>query len=131
MNPTNSQNALAVLAQQKLGQLPAAFRGARGKLNEDMTSGITSGFAIVTFRGKVWRVKYHGEEAVLLNDDQRTPRYTIDVVILKTSPNLSKVWYEFGYVEGSTAPPDCWSVDGRVPDAASPKRQNPTCGGCR
>ena len=130
MNPTNSQNALAMIAQQKLGQLPAAFRGAAGKLNEDMTSGISAGFAIVSFRGKAWRVKHRGEEKVLLNDDGVTPRYAIDVVILKASPNISKVWYEFGYVEGSTAPPDCWSVDGRVPDAASPKLQNPTCAGC-
>src|SRR5215207_8847869 len=129
--PTNSQQALALLAQQRLGQLPAAFRGAAGKLNEDMTSGISAGFAIVSFRGKAWRVKHRGEEKVLLNDDGVTPRYAIDVVILKASPNISKVWYEFGYVEGSTAPPDCWSVDGKKPDAASPKRQNPTCAGCR
>ncbi len=131
MNPTNSQNALALLAQQKLGQLPAAFRGAAGKLNEDMSSGISAGFAIVSFRGKAWRVKHRGEEKVLLNEDGVTPRYSIDVVIMKASPNISKVWYEFGYVEGSTAPPDCWSVDGRAPDPASPKRQNPTCAGCR
>jgi hypothetical protein len=41
------------------------------------------------------------------------------------------VWYEHGYVEGSTAPPDCWSVDGKKPDPASPQQQNPTCAGCR
>src|SRR5215204_428094 len=107
--PTNSHNALSVLAQQKLGQLPAVFRDrlGQGKLNEDMAAGITAGFAIVSFRGKAWRVKYRGEEQVLLNPDGRTPRYSIDAVIIKASPNISKVWYEHGYVEGSTAPPDC------------------------
>src|SRR5215207_3635564 len=130
--PTNSHNALSVLAQQRLGQLPAVFRDrlGQGKLNEDMAAGITSGFAILSFRGKAWRVKHRGEEKVLVNPDG-TPQYKIEVVIARTSPNISKVWYEHGYVEGSTAPPDCWSVDGRKPDPASPKLQNPTCAGCR
>jgi hypothetical protein len=129
--PSNSQNALAVLAQQRLGQLPSVFRNRQGKLNDDMAGGITSGFAIVSFRGKTWRVKYQGKEDVLLNEDGRTPRFSFDVVVLKASPHISKVWYEHGYVEGSMAPPDCWSVDGKKPDPASPKLQNPTCAGCR
>jgi hypothetical protein len=128
--PTNSQNALAVLAQQRLGKLPSVFAGRQGRLNEDMAGGITSGFAIVSFRGKTWRIKHQGKEEVLLNED-RSPRYHFDVVILKASPHLSKVWYEHGYVENSTAPPDCWSVDGKKPDPASPKLQNPTCPGCK
>jgi hypothetical protein len=132
MQPTtNSQNALAVLAQQKLGQLPAAFQSRAGsKLNEDMAGGITSGFAILSIRGKVWRVKHRGEERKLLNSDG-TPIYSLPLVIIKASPHISKVWYEAGYVEGSNAPPDCWSVDGKKPDPASPKLQNPTCAGCR
>jgi hypothetical protein len=132
MNATNSQQALAVLAQQRLGAVPAVFRDrvGQGKFNEDMSAGITSGFAILSFRGKAWRVKHRGEEMVLTNPDG-TPKYKLDVVIVRTSPNLSKVWYKHGYVEGSTAPPDCWSVDGRKPDPASPDIQNATCAGCR
>ncbi len=129
--PTNSQNALAVLAQQRLGKLPSVFAGRQGKLNEDMAAGITAGFAMVSFKGKAWRIKYQGKEEVLLNEDGRTPRYAFDVVILKTSPHISKKWYEHGYVENSMAPPDCWSSNGIKPDPASPKLQNPTCGGCR
>src|SRR6188472_3717382 len=130
---TTAQNALMALAQQKLGQLPAVFRDrlGQGRLNEDLASGITAGFAIVSFRGKAWRVKYRGEEKVLLNEDGQTPRYSINAVIVKASPHISKVWYEAGYVEGSTAPPDCWSVDGKKPDPASPKLQNATCAGCK
>jgi hypothetical protein len=128
--PTNSQNALTVAAAARLGQVPSVFRNRTGRLNDDMAGGITTGFAIVSFRGKTWRIKHQGKEEVLLNED-RSPRYHFDVVILKASPHLSKVWYEHGYVEGSTAPPDCWSVDGKKPDPASPKLQNPTCAGCR
>jgi hypothetical protein len=127
-----NQNPLTTLAQQSLGQLPAVFqdRLGKGKLNADLAAGITAGFPILSFRGKAWRVKRSGEEKIMVNPDG-TPKYAIEVVILKTSPHISKVWYEAGYVEGSTAPPDCWSVDGKKPDAASPKLQNPTCAGCR
>lgn len=131
---TETMNAPTVspLAMQSLGQLPAVFRdrAGQGRLNDELSGGITAGFGILSLRGKVWRVKYQGVERPLLNE-QGHPAYAIPVIILKAAPNLSKVWYEHGYVEGSTAPPDCWSVNGKVPDPASPKLQNPTCGGCR
>jgi hypothetical protein len=36
-----------------------------------------------------------------------------------------------GLRRGLERAPDCWSVDGKKPDPASPKLQNPTCAGCR
>lgn len=125
-------NEIQVAAQQTLGQLPAALRdklktGVR--INEDLAGGITSGFAIVTVRGKVWRIKHQGEERPLLRQDG-SPEATIDVVILRASPNIAKVFYINGYTEGSNAPPDCWSVNGIKPDPASPHLQSPTCAGC-
>jgi hypothetical protein len=121
------------LMKQFQALLPAAARAkaAQGNLNKDLSEGITAGFGIISLRGKVWRRKYQGEEVVMMEDDGRRPRYSIDVVIVKASPNISKVWYEHGYTEGSNAPPDCWSVDGKVPDRASPKLQNATCAGCK
>jgi hypothetical protein len=127
-----NQNPLIVAAQQQLGALPAIFQNrlGKGKLNADLAAGITAGFPILSFRGKAWRVKFRGEERVMVNDDG-TPKYAIDVVILKTSPHIAKKWYEAGYVDGSNAPPDCWSVDGKKPDPASPKLQSATCAGCK
>lgn len=130
---STSQKAVAVMAQQQLGALPANIAAilaqAGGKLNDELGSGITSGFAVVSVRGKVFRIKHRGEERDITNDDG-DPRASIEVIIVKASPHIAKIFYEQGYVEGSNSPPDCWSVDGRVPDAASPKRQSPTCAGC-
>lgn len=129
--PTTSQNALAQLAKQRLGQVPAVFRGRSAKqANAAMSGGITAGFPVLTVRGKVWRIKYQGNEFPHLRPDG-SPSDEIDVVLIAAAPNLSKVWYETGYVEGSQAPPDCFSVDGKKPEPASPKLQNATCGGCR
>jgi hypothetical protein len=131
MSPTNGQNALAVLAAQKLGNLPANLRNAMGNRPADeLGGGITSGFAVVSIRGKAWRIKHRGEERTLMREDGDGPRSSIDVVIVKAAPQIAKIWYQSGYVEGSTAPPDCWSVDGIKPDPASPKLQSPTCAGC-
>lgn len=122
-------NELQLAAQQSLGQLPAALRGRQGKPNEDLGAGITSGFAVVSLRGKVWRIKARGEERKLLRQDG-SPEAVIDTVIVRASPHISKIFYIDGYEEGSTAPPDCWSVDGTKPDPASPKLQSATCAGC-
>jgi hypothetical protein len=131
MSPTNGQNALAVLAAQKLGNLPANLRAAMGaRPADELGGGITSGFAVVSIRGKAWRIKHRGEERTLMREDGDGPRSSIDVVIVKAAPQIAKIWYQSGYVEGSTAPPDCWSVDGIKPDPASPKLQSPTCAGC-
>lgn len=128
----STQLTLLSQIQQHRANLPAHLRDrlASGVARE-LGEGITSGFAVVSLRGKAWRIKHRGDERILYEEDGRRPRYALNVVLVKASPNISKIWYEHGYTEGSNAPPDCWSVDGRVPDMASPKRQNPTCAGCR
>lgn len=109
-------------------QLPAVFQGVGGA--DELSAGITGGFGIVTYKGKVWRTKFRGDEKVMLMEDGLTPRAYIDVVIVKASPVISKIYYESGFVDGSSSPPDCWSVNGVVPDPAASKKQSNTCAGC-
>lgn len=125
-------NELQTMAQSALGALPAKLREklqSGVKINEALGAGITAGFAVVSVRGKVWRIKYQGEERPLLNPD-RTPMPFLDVVIVKAAPAIAKIFYINGYEEGSNDPPDCWSVNGATPDPAAPRRQSPTCAGC-
>lgn len=130
---TTTQVTLQNAATQALGPRSAEAEELIKSLGprpaDELGAGITGGFAVLSVRGKVWRAKHHGEERPLLREDGE-PKSSIEVVILKGAPNLSKIYYEQGYAEGSNSPPDCWSVDGRVPDAASPKRQSQTCAGC-
>lgn len=117
--------------------LPATFGPLSSVLagsveaNSELSSGIGQSFGVVSYRGKVWAVKFQGNEQKLMRDDGDGPRNSIEVVIVRASEAVSKIWYETGYVDGSTAPPDCWSTDGMKPDPASPKKQSPTCAGCK
>jgi hypothetical protein len=138
---STSQQALQAMAQQTLGQLPdvvrQAMEGQQGRPSDELGAGITSGFAIVSLRGKVWRIKHRGEERNLVARDPQghdVPRYSLEIVLVKASENIAKIYYKDGYTEGSTAPPDCWSANGRVPDPAAPalreRKTGPTCVGC-
>lgn len=100
--------------------------------SNDLAEGIRGGFGIVGFKGKTWSIKYQGNETILMRDDKNDPgpRSSIEVVIVKSSKSISKIYYVNGYVDGSTAPPDCWSTNGVNPDPASPKKQSNTCAGC-
>jgi hypothetical protein len=113
----------------KFGAVSSVFRQAN--IENDLAAGVVSGFGIISYRGKVWRTKYRGEERDLMREDGDGPRASIEVVILKGTSHLSKIYYENGYVEGSTAQPDCWSSNGVTPDAAATKKQHSACATCK
>jgi hypothetical protein len=117
------------LTHKKFGAVASAF-GPSSRGNDELSSGIQGGFSVVSIRGKAWRIKYQGEERVLMRDDGDGPRSSMEVVLIKASNNIAKIFYEHGYEEGSSSPPDCWSTDGQKPDAAAPKKQCATCAGC-
>jgi hypothetical protein len=123
-----ANNALAL---NNGGQLPALARDFLDANNE-LGGGISSGFAVFSFRGKVWRVKHKGEEHILERDidGHRQPVPFVDLVIVKAPDHLSKVFYKSGYQEGSSAPPDCYSTNGTVPANDSPEKQHASCVAC-
>lgn len=98
--------------------------------DDDLSAGVSAGFGVVSYRGKVWRIKHRGEERDVMRPDGDGPANSLEFVIVKAAPVISKIFYEEGYQEGSSAPPDCWSTDGIRPDPASPKKQCQTCAGC-
>jgi hypothetical protein len=65
-----------------------------------------------------------------MRPDGDGPRNSIEVVVLKASGVVSKIWYENGYVEGSTSPPDCFSTNGVTPDGGAKKKQANACALC-
>lgn len=119
------------LITMPLGALPAAFAGqANNVANAELSGGITGGFAVLSLRGKSWRVKHRGEERILMREDGDGARSSLEVVLVKSAPVISKIFYQTGYVEGSNSPPDCWSTNGVTPDAGASKKQSATCAGC-
>lgn len=107
------------------GQVPAALKQFAND-GDDLTAGVNGGFAVVSFRGSKWRIKYQGEESPVLNADG-DPVSTLEVVLLKANKHISKNYYEQGYTEGAADSPTCFSLDGINPD---PSVQQPIAASC-
>jgi len=121
-------NALAVLDQ---GRPPSIYQGRTSGLNSAAQANIPLGFAVVTFRGKVWRLVYQGDEDIVrdpVRPDQ--PAQTIEAVIIGASAAVSKIFYLKPYTEGSDQPPDCYSLDGIKPEPNVPAKQAALCARC-
>lgn len=119
---------MSELIPANFGQVSTKF--AQSSVQDDLSSGIQSSFGLIGYKGKVWSIRYRGDDTPLMRDDGDGPRGSIEVVILKASPNISKIWYEQGYVEGSSAAPDCFSNNGIAPEPTSAKRQSDSCALC-
>jgi hypothetical protein len=111
------------------GPVSKAF--AQAQVSDDLGAGIVAGMARISIENGKWTLKYRGEERPLLRADGDGHRTSIEVVIVKASPFVSKTFYEDGFVKGSTASPDCWSSDGATPDKGVPKKQNDVCISCK
>lgn len=112
--------------------LPAYLQAA-GNINTDLTTHVGGGgFPVLSIKGKVFTLVKDKERTVITRpDDPDEAASSLEVVILRANPNLSKVWYAAGYEEGgAVAKPDCYSNDGMKPAADSASPQCKTCAAC-
>lgn len=114
-------------------EVPAAlaekYKGIFGDTNKDLSEGVQPSFGVVSFKGKVWRVKFKGEERIVRNKDG-DPAASLVAVIVKASPQISKIYYPGAYTEGDNDAPLCYSIDGVKPDPNSKEIQAPNCAVC-
>ncbi len=113
--------------------LPAYLKQAAADINADITQHASTGFPVISIKGKQFAVVRDGARSVLTNPkDPDSPATNIDVVILKVSKAKSKVFYLKGYdpKESEGKKPDCFSNDGIRPDPASEVKQSPLCATC-
>lgn len=110
--------------------LPAFLKNA--PIASELTANVGGGsFGVLSIKGKVFALVKGGEREPLMNpNDPDEVATSINVVIIKANPNLSKVWYAKGYTEGSDAKPDCFSNDGIAPDPAVEKPVSKKCSIC-
>lgn len=109
---------------------PPAVGGDASSVNDELGSGVASSYGIIGYKGKVWSMRFGGKDTPLMREDGDGARGSIEVVIVKASAAISKIYYAGGYVEGSTAAPDCWSANGVTPDSSVQKKCNATCVDC-
>jgi len=121
-----SKQELAVLEGKAAKALAAAFEDDN---SEDLSSGVSGGFGVLSFRGSKWRVKHGGEE-IPLTDKEGDAIPSLRVVLVKANKNVSKNYYAKQFEEGSVDQPDCYSVDGVSPDPAVVNPVNDLCATC-
>jgi len=121
---------LMLFDENDTSNVPAHIRSMMGQVsNSDLTAGVTSSFPILSYKGKSWHISQGGTRT-LIADDQGEPRPSIEVVILKSNPHISKIFYEGGYVEGSDERPTCYSNDGITPAMDAAVKQANKCAIC-
>ncbi len=109
--------------------LSAEMADLFGTTNNDLSEGVQESFGVISFKGKVWRVKFKGEERIIKTADG-DPAPSLVAVMVKASPQISKIYYEGAYTEGDNDAPKCFSIDGMRPDPGSDATQAPTCAAC-
>jgi len=112
------------------GAISSVFGGNKTGVNDELGAGVNSSYGIVGIKGKVWSIRFAGEEKQLMREDGDGPRNSVEVVLLKASPSISKIFYKNGYVDGANAAPDCWSADGIKPDSSVQAKCHSTCADC-
>jgi hypothetical protein len=111
-------------------QLPAHLQGVVGtEVFDEFAGGVQSGFPVISYRGKVWRVRKGGEEQMHVDADNNALP-TIEVILLRSNERPSKTHYDSGYTEGDQAKPRCWSSDGIKPDSGVPMPVSAMCAPC-
>ena len=109
--------------------LPAHLQKAAQDVGKEFSGGVQSGFPVISYRGKTWRVKSSGDEQVYV-DDNGDAIQTIEGVLVRSNERLSKTYYKGKYKEGDSGKPACWSSDGVRPDSEVPEPVNSLCDSC-
>jgi hypothetical protein len=78
----------------------------------------------ISIRGGVFRLMVSGEE-VAKNENR-----FMNIVIVNGGRDIARQYYEGKYVAGEASAPDCWSNDGKRPDASIESPQGDTCETC-
>jgi hypothetical protein len=89
----------------------------------------SGGFTRISISGGKFHL-HKDKKSRLITDprDPSLPLMKLEVVAIRSNPNLSKQFYEGDYSPGDNKEPDCSSEDGITPDVAQPK--SPTCANC-
>lgn len=121
--------ATEIALPASFGAVSSVFAGTAAS-NDELGQGVSSSYGVMGYKGKVWSTRYQGQETALMREDGDGPRNSIEVVLVKASPAVSKIFYKGGYVEGSNSAPDCWSADGVKPDGSVQAKVHATCADC-
>lgn len=108
------------------GGLPAYLKNAQ----DDATNALAGtgegglGARRISIKGGVFREFIGGKEYRV--SEERS----MNVIIIKAAPKVSRIFYAGSYTEGEAVSPTCWSSDSQRPDEAVKNKQAATCLSC-
>ena len=105
--------------------LPSYLKNAGA---DDVTNALAGeaagGMRRISIKGGVFREMIGGREHRVSEDR------SMNVVIIKAAPKVSRTYYSGTYSEGEAVRPACWSSDSQKPDAEVKNKQSQTCLNC-
>lgn len=127
MNQITKRNQTQLAIHGKLAEL---FGGVFEQQADDLSGGVSVGFPVLSIKGKVFHIKQSGEAELVTSPGTDDPAPSLEVVLLKANPNISKVYYPNGYVDGADEKPTCYSNNGVQPESDSEELQSSSCAKC-
>ena len=108
------------------GGLPAYLQGTDDATNAlaGTSDGGGLGSRRISIKGGVFREFIGGKEFRV--SEERS----MNVVIVKAAPKVSRIYYAGSYTEGEAVSPTCWSSDSQRPDEKVKDKQAATCLSC-
>jgi hypothetical protein len=106
------------------GGLPSYLQNVQTDDATNALAGGELGARRLSIKGNVFR-EYIGGKEYRVSEER-----SMNVVIVKAAPKVSRLFYSGAYVEGESAAPACWSSDGQRPDAGVAEPQASTCMTC-
>jgi len=108
------------------GGLPSYLKGTDDATNAlaGTKDGGGLGARRISIKGGVFREFIGGKEYRV--SEERS----MNVVIVKAAPKVSRIYYSGSYSEGEAVSPTCWSSDSQKPDEAVKNKQSATCLNC-
>lgn len=126
-----TDNAIVQWDPNSGAALPAYLSDALGGMGSNIQDRMT--VPSLAIDGKVWALKKDGNVTKLQSKNQdgdMVPIPVMRMVVLNYNPDRGRAYYPGNYNPSQTAQPDCWSADGKTPDASAKNKQATQCNGC-
>lgn len=106
------------------GGVPAYLRNTGADDVTNALAGESLGSRRISIKGGVFREMVGG------NEYRVSEERSLNVIIIKAAPRVSRVFYSGSFAEGEAVRPSCWSSDSQKPDADVKNKQSSICATC-
>lgn len=127
----STDNLPAVFQAGAVAKIASAFKGivAAGIDNSALSEGVGASYGVISIKASKFRIKYKKEEFPI-TDQNGDPVPSLEAVIIKANPHITKQYYAEGYVDGAASAPDCYSLDGKKPAEEVQNKVHHNCAAC-